>query len=80
MCVCVAGIVFGLCNHKMGRVRLNPPPTDVMERGDQVLVIRPTTYQTGSYRAAKKMKKVDAGEQAASFASLFDWMNHQCGH
>ncbi|KAK9801967.1 hypothetical protein WJX73_003033 [Symbiochloris irregularis] len=55
------GIVFGLVDHSRGRVRMNPPPTDVMEPGDAVLVIRPTSYKTGTYRPSNHMKRVHAG-------------------
>ncbi|KAK9803748.1 hypothetical protein WJX73_000566 [Symbiochloris irregularis] len=56
------GIVFGLVNHSIGRVKMNPPPTDVMEPGDEILVIRPTTFKTGSYRPAAHKKIVDEGD------------------
>ena len=56
-----AGIVFGLVNHSMGRVKMNPPPTDVLEKGDEILIIRPTTFKTGSYHPAAHKKAVDEG-------------------
>ena len=43
---------------------MNPPPTDVVEPGDEILVIRPTTYRTGTYKPAPHMKRVDAGESS----------------
>ena len=66
-CLCLtgvlllSGIVFGIVNDDTKKVRMNPPPTDVVEPGDDLLIIRPTSYRTSSYLAAPQMKDVDAG-------------------
>ena len=57
-----AGIVFGLVNHITKNVRMNPAPSEVVEHGDELLIIRPTCYRTGTYKPAPSMKAVDAGE------------------
>lgn len=56
-----AGIVFGLYNHATGNVRMNPPPADVVEPGDELLIIRPTSFPSGTYRPAPHKKLVNAG-------------------
>ncbi|KAK9810370.1 hypothetical protein WJX72_009592 [[Myrmecia] bisecta] len=56
------GIVFGLVNTASKRVRINPPASDVVEPGDEVLVIRPTSYASGAYRPAAQKKGVSVGD------------------
>ena len=57
------GIVFGLVNPYSKRVLVNPPQDLRLSLGDELLILRPTTYKSGKYTFQKTPAQMDLGEQ-----------------
>ena len=55
------GIVFGLVNHDSRKVKMNPPPSTVVEEGDEILIVRPTSLPDGPYGPARAPAERDLG-------------------
>lgn len=62
------GIVFGLVNPYSKRVLVNPPQDLRLSLGDELLILRPTTYKSGKYTFRKTPARMDLGE---SFILLY---------
>ncbi|KAK9843129.1 hypothetical protein WJX74_007389 [Apatococcus lobatus] len=56
------GIVFGIVNPYSKRVLVNPPQELRLSLGDELLVLRPTTYKSGKYSIQKTPAKMDLGD------------------
>lgn len=58
------GIVFGIVNPYSKRVLVNPPRELRLSLGDELLILRPTTYKSGKYAVQKTPAKMDLGKFA----------------
>lgn len=56
------GIVFGLVNPYSKQVLVNPPQDLRLSLGDELLILRPTTYKSGKYTFQKTPARMDLGE------------------
>ena len=56
------GIVFGIVNPYSKRVLVNPPQELRLSLGDELLILRPTTYKSGKYAIQKTPAKMELGE------------------
>ncbi|DBA72591.1 TPA: hypothetical protein ACH3X2_010343 [Trebouxia sp. C0005] len=56
------GSVFGLVNSVRNRCLINPTSDTVVEKGDQLIMMRPTCIASNGYRALPKPVKVDPGD------------------
>ncbi|KAK9866656.1 hypothetical protein WJX84_009216 [Apatococcus fuscideae] len=55
------GIVFGVVNPYSKKVEVNPPRDLRLSLGDELLIVRPTSYKSGKYAHSKKPPFVDLG-------------------
>ena len=60
------GIVFGVVNPYSKKVEVNPPRDLRLSLGDELLIVRPTSYKSGKYAHSKKPPFVDLGEPLTS--------------
>ena len=64
-------------NSARNRCLINPTPDTLVEKGDQLIMMRPTCIASNGYRALPKPIKVDPGTSHCTAHQLLSFSSHQ---